>query len=154
MGAAARWNDLQHIYPRELDKDQILADTEQVKGKRRPTLLISPKRSFAGILWYNKFLDLMERLTKTEGFENMAGSASITPLTWHSFRVMITDATFQPGIANNQRQYLGNWMTEPTANVYTRQNRSVVVRIWDAWPQQWDSLSWKKTILSARWDQW
>ena len=40
-------------------------------------------------------------------------------LTWHSFRVFIPDCAFQLGISRDQRRYLGKWMTESTADVYT-----------------------------------
>ena len=51
-------------------------------------------------------------------------------LTWHSFRVFIPDCAFQLGISRDQRRYLGNWMTESTADVYTREKRNVVVKVW------------------------
>eukprot|EP00434_Breviolum_minutum_P002202 symbB.v1.2.001939.t1/scaffold55.1/size374282/21 len=54
----------------------------------------------------------------------------VTPLTWHSFRVFIPDCAYQLGIPRAQRQYLGNWQTEPTADIYTREKRNVVVDIW------------------------
>ena len=54
----------------------------------------------------------------------------VTPVTWHSFRVFIPDCTYQLGIPRAQRQYLKNWQTESTANIYTREKRNVVVDIW------------------------
>ena len=54
----------------------------------------------------------------------------VTPLTWHSFRVFIPDCAYQLGIPSTQRQYLGNWQTESTADIYTREKRNVVVDIW------------------------
>lgn len=42
----------------------------------------------------------------------------------------IPDCAFQLGVPRTQRQYLGNWLTESTADVYTRQKRNVVVQIW------------------------
>ena len=32
----------------------------------------------------------------------------------------------------NLRRYLGNWMTESTADVYTREKRNVAVKVWKA----------------------
>ena len=46
------------------------------------------------------------------------------------FRVLVPDCAFQLQIPPDQRQYLGNWMTESTADVYTREKRNVVVDIW------------------------
>ena len=54
----------------------------------------------------------------------------VAPLTWHSFRVFIPDCAYQLGIPRAQRQYLGNWQTESTADIYTREKRNVVVDIW------------------------
>ena len=54
----------------------------------------------------------------------------VTPLTWHSFRVFIPDCAYQLGIPRAQRQYVGNWQTESTADIYTREKRNVVVDIW------------------------
>ena len=51
-------------------------------------------------------------------------------LTWHSFRVFIPDCAFQLGISRGQRRYLGNCMTESTADVYTREKCNVVVKVW------------------------
>ena len=46
------------------------------------------------------------------------------------FRVFIPDCAYQLGIPRTQRQYLGNWQTESTADIYTREKRNVVVDIW------------------------
>ena len=54
----------------------------------------------------------------------------VQPLSWHSFRVFIPDCAYQLGIPRTQRQYLGNWQTESTADIYTREKRNVVVDIW------------------------
>eukprot|EP00435_Cladocopium_sp_Y103_P061100 s965_g22.t1 len=57
--------------------------------------------------------------------------SQVDPLTWHSFRVFIPDCAFQLGIPRAQRQYLGNWLSESIADVYTREKRNVVVSIWN-----------------------
>ena len=51
-------------------------------------------------------------------------------LSWHSFRVFIPDCAYQLGFPRDQRQYIGNWTTESTADIYTREKRNVVERIW------------------------
>ena len=53
-------------------------------------------------------------------------------LSWHSFRVFIPDCAYQLGMPRDQRQYLGNWTTESTADIYTREKRKVVQRAWTA----------------------
>lgn len=57
-------------------------------------------------------------------------TAAIGSLTWHSFRVFIPDCAYQLGFPRDQRQYLGNWTTESTADIYTREKRNVVERVW------------------------
>ena len=44
-------------------------------------------------------------------------------LTWHSFRVFVPDCVYQLGFPRDQRQYLANWTTETTADIYTREKR-------------------------------
>ena len=53
-------------------------------------------------------------------------------LTWHSFRVFVPDYAYQLGFPRDQRQYLGNWTTETTADIYTRDKRNVVEKVWKA----------------------
>ena len=78
-----------------------------------------PSTSDRGLRW------LKEALVR-QGVDQ----ALVTPLTWHSFRVFIPDCAYQLGIPRAQRQYLGNWQTESTADIYTREKRNVVVDIW------------------------
>ena len=59
-------------------------------------------------------------------------SSAFRPLSWHSFRVFIPDCAYQLGMPRDQRQYLGNWTTESTADIYTREKRKVVQRAWTA----------------------
>ena len=63
------------------------------------------------------------------------------PLTWHSFRVFIPDCAFQMGIPRERRMYLGNWLTESTADVYVREKRNVVVEIWGQVAQKVPNLN-------------
>ena len=44
------------------------------------------------------------------------------------------------GIPRDQRQYLGNWFKESTADVYTREKRHVVCSIWDQVLQKLPSM--------------
>ena len=60
----------------------------------------------------------------------------VKPLTWHSFRVFIPDCAFQMGIP---RVYLGNWLTESTADVYVREKRNV--EIWGQVAQKVPNLN-------------
>ena len=53
-------------------------------------------------------------------------------LTWRSFRVFVPDCAYQLGFPRDQRQYLGNWTTETTADIYARDKRHVVEKVWKA----------------------
>ena len=50
------------------------------------------------------------------------------------------DCAFQAHIPRDQRQYLGNWFKESTADVYTREKRHVVCSIWDQVLQKLPSM--------------
>ena len=63
-------------------------------------------------------------------------------LTWHSFRVFVPDCAYQLGFPRDQRQYLGNWTTETTADIYTRDKRNVVEKVWKAVGVRWVSSNW------------
>eukprot|EP00435_Cladocopium_sp_Y103_P060109 s690_g21.t2 len=58
--------------------------------------------------------------------------AHLNKLTWHSFRVFVPDCAYQLGFPRDQRQYLGNWTTETTADIYTRDKKNVVEKVWKA----------------------
>ena len=60
-----------------------------------------------------------------------APAKDVAELSWYSFRVFMPDCAFQAHIPRDQRQYLGNWFKESTADVYTREKRHVVCSIWD-----------------------
>ena len=62
-------------------------------------------------------------------------------LSWHSFQVFIPDCAFQLHIPRDQRQYLGNWTTESTADIYTREKRNVVTRVWEEAASKLTSLN-------------
>ena len=60
----------------------------------------------------------------------------VAELSWYSFRVFMPDWA----IPRDQRQYLGNWFKESTADVYTREKRHVVCSIWDQVLQKLPSM--------------
>eukprot|EP00971_Amphidinium_carterae_P147613 2925703-Amphidinium_carterae.2 len=49
-----------------------------------------------------------------------------------SLRVFAANLAYSVGISRDARRYLGRWADEKTANVYTRDHRTVVAGIWDA----------------------
>ena len=48
------------------------------------------------------------------------------------FKVFVPDCAYQLGFPRDQRQYLGNWTTGTTADIYTRDKRNVVEKVWKA----------------------
>ena len=78
-----------------------------------------------------------------QGCYSLSGSYPklVKPLSWHSFRVFIPDCAFQMGIPRERRMYLGNWLTESTADVYVREKRNVVVEIWGQIAQKVPNLN-------------
>ena len=69
-----------------------------------------------------------------------APAKDVAELSWYSFRVFMPDCAFQAHIPTDQRQYLGNWFKESTADVYTREKRHVVCSIWDQVLQKLPSM--------------
>ena len=94
-------------------------DTIPTLSKDFQGVIPRPSKSDRGLRW------LKEALVRQGVDQDL-----VTPLTWHSFRVFIPDCAYQLGIPTAQRQYLGNWQTESTADIYTREKRNVVVDIW------------------------
>eukprot|EP00435_Cladocopium_sp_Y103_P059424 s598_g21.t1 len=175
LGCSARFNDLQHVHPRELHSTTSTIELQawQTKTvstariKKHPAPLICPKYSFSGKDWWPGWVATIRKLCKLPKFQDMdyliptvskdfngiiarpstpdrglrwlkdalvrqgVERSQVDPLTWHSFRVFIPDCAFQLGIPRAQRQYLGNWLSESTADVYTREKRNVVVSIWN-----------------------
>eukprot|EP00435_Cladocopium_sp_Y103_P070341 s192_g35.t1 len=140
LGCSARFNDLQHVHPRELHSTTSTIELQawQTKTvstariKKHPAPLICPKYSFSGKDWWPGWVATIRKLRKLPKFQDMDYLIpTVDPLTWHPFRVFIPDCAFQLGIPRAQRQYLGNWLSESTADVYTREKRNVVVSMWN-----------------------
>ena len=93
-------------------------------------LLPTISKDFAGLIPRPSGGDRALRWLKDALRRRGVAQEHVAPLTWHSFRVFIPDCAFQLGVPRSERQYLGNWMTESTADVYTREKRNVVTAIW------------------------
>ena len=91
-----------------------------------PTL----SKDFQGVIPRPGSSDRSLRWLKEALIRHGVAQELVQPLSWHSFRVFIPDCAYQLGIPRTQRQYLGNWQTESTADIYTREKRNVVVDIW------------------------
>ena len=50
--------------------------------------------------------------------------------TWHSFRVLMAELAFLALVPGHLRKYIGNWAKDTTADVYTREKRAVVAKIY------------------------
>ena len=51
--------------------------------------------------------------------------------TWHSLRVLMSELAFLALVPGSLRKYLGNWAKDTTADIYTREKRAVVSKIYD-----------------------
>ena len=65
-----------------------------------------------------------------EALYPLCPSGDISRLTWRSMRVFMPDCAFQANIPKELRQYLGNWTSSTTADVYTRDKRNVLRKLW------------------------
>eukprot|EP00971_Amphidinium_carterae_P349962 6491317-Amphidinium_carterae.1 len=52
-------------------------------------------------------------------------------VTLPSLRVFAPDLAYSLGVPRDERQYLGRWAQESTADIYTRNHRAVITGIWD-----------------------
>ena len=154
VGSSARFNDLQHTSPSTM---KITFNTIEMMAwqtktasafriKKNPVPLIALSslerfrdmdyliptlsKDFQGVIPRPSTSDRGLRWLKEALVRQVVDQDLVTPLTWHSFRVFIPDCAYQLGIPRAQRQYLGNWQTESTADIYTREKRNVVVDIW------------------------
>eukprot|EP00971_Amphidinium_carterae_P330947 6464260-Amphidinium_carterae.1 len=57
-------------------------------------------------------------------------SAEVSTITLPSLRVFAADLVYAAGISRDSRRYLGRWAEAQTADVYTRDHRTVVSNIW------------------------
>ena len=135
VGCCARFNDMQHTSPGTLKVTSTTIEmmawqtktASAFRIKKNPVPLIAPKLTLSGADWWTDWIETLKSLYSLERFQD---KELVQPLSWHSFRVFIPDCAYQLGIPRTQRQYLGNWQTESTADIYTREKRNVVVDIW------------------------
>ena len=113
-----------------------------------PTL----SKDFQGVIPRPGSSDRSLRWLKETLIRHGVAQELVQPLSWHSFRVFIPDCAYQLGIPRTQRQYLGNWQTESTADIYTREKRNVVVDIWGKFKSSHSSgtSTWTQERRSGR----
>ena len=122
--------------------------TSAVAIKRNPVPLIAPLFSFSGARWWIPWSgggrdsgpqDGLPDPHDQQGQDGLhppprslrwlkdalgkqgAPVKDVAELSWYSFRVFMPDWAFQAHIPRDQRQYLGNWFKESTADVYRDQ---------------------------------
>ncbi|CAE7523103.1 Rbm17, partial [Symbiodinium sp. CCMP2456] len=128
IGISARFSDLQHT---SLDTLRITSTTVELAAwqtkthsavtvKKKPVPLICPKYCFSGKDWWTPLIATWRKLAATPMFDGM------------DYLI--------PTVPRDQRQYLGNWMAESTADVYTREKRNVVCAIWDKVTSNLDAI--------------
>ena len=104
-------------------------------------LLPTVSKDFAGLIPRPSTPERALRWLKDAILRRGVTLGLVKPLSWHSFRVFIPDCAFQMGIPRERRMYLGNWLTESTADVYVREKRNVVVEIWGQVAQKVPNLN-------------
>ena len=170
VGCSARFNDLIRLPPWSSQRGRRRRSVLHGSGNIRCPWFVTDHA------WWQPLLTWWTRLSKHPkdgmGFIARPGQADRTlrwlkdalgrlgvppelfqDLTWHSFRVFIPDCAFQLGISRDQRRYLGNWMTESTADVYTREKRNVVVKVWHEVKPSPSKKSVKESLFSESLDE-
>ena len=79
LGCSARFNDLQHVHPREIHCTTETVELQAwqtktvsaAKIRRHPVPLICPKYSFSGKDWWSGLVALIRKLTQEERFKAM-----------------------------------------------------------------------------------
>eukprot|EP00435_Cladocopium_sp_Y103_P012186 s591_g3.t1 len=112
-----------------------------VQSKKSPVPLLAPTYSFTGRDWWSPLMTAWQKMGTLERFQGVdkdytgvlarpsAADRALRWLTWHSFRVFVPDCAYQLGFPRDQRQYLGNWTTETTADIYTRDKKNLVEKV-------------------------
>jgi len=65
-----------------------------------------------------------------EGIHEMTAPEVINEFTLGAMRVFMAEWAYRAGIPRDLRRYIGRWAKEETADVYTREHRHVITRIW------------------------
>ena len=97
-------------------RDYIFPTPNRSRTGVKPT----PLKSGTAIKWYRDLL--------------IAGGldrAKAMLQTLSGLRVFMPEQAYQAGISRDKRRYLGRWMKEDTADIYTRDHRHVVTAIWE-----------------------
>ena len=154
VGCSARFNDLQHVHPKDLTHT---SNTVELKAWQTKTVRINRNRSGGPPGWPRSGGWYLRRLSRTwiptvskdfvglitgKGFE--MAQRCYSPPGCHpgvGEALVPGDCAFQMGIPRERRMYLGNWLTESTADVYVREKRNVVVEIWGQVAQKVPNLN-------------
>ena len=133
-----------------------------------PVPLIAPKYSFTGIPWWTSWVASVRRLVSEEAHGLLAPDGKqglcradstavhtrkgsemaqrcYSPPGCHPEVAEAAVVALVPGLPDGdlpeRRMYLGNWLTESTADVYVREKRNVVVEIWGQVAQKVPNLN-------------
>eukprot|EP00435_Cladocopium_sp_Y103_P032093 s2216_g8.t1 len=168
LGCSARFNDLQHVHPRELHSTTSTIELQawQTKTvstariKKHPAPLICPKYSFSGKDWWPGWVATIRKLCKLPKFQDMD---YLIPTVSKDFNGIIArpstpdrglrwlkDALIRQGVGRDQRQYLGNWLSESTADVYTRELAMWWFPFGTKWQPRCPALIWTPAKRGVR----
>lgn len=74
----------------------------------------------------SRLLKLYRTLMVAGGLEKEEAVKHTLP----GLRVFMAEQAYQAGVPRDQRRYIGRWASDQTADVYTREHRSVILSIW------------------------
>ena len=93
-------------------------------------LLPQPDKAFATLIprpcQYQTALKWLRHILSTNGSDDETTSA----ITLHSLRLWAAETAFLANIDRDKRRYIGQWSHESTADVYTRDHRTMITSIW------------------------
>ena len=94
-------------------------------------LLPQPDRHFHKLIprpcQYHTALKWLRHILAT----NLCETATVASLTLHSLRLWAAEAAFQANVDRERRKYIGQWSQEATADIYTRDHRTVITAVWN-----------------------
>ena len=118
------WLPLIHIMKLRIKDDDAKTDDYMLPQptSTRQAFLQKPCGNAKALRWLRTLLTHSKVVVPTEVIRTM---------TLSGFRVFMPNLAFKYELARERRRYLGRWVQESTADVYTREHRTVVTGIWN-----------------------
>ncbi len=85
---------------------------------------------------YNTVLSMYRHILVTNGVQTTV----VADMTLHGLRLWAAEMAYQADVPRDQRKYIGQWSSENTADIYTRDHRTVITNIWSTITDRLDKL--------------